>query len=763
VKLADGWAYRRGRARVRGVAVGVLLAVVAASCATHDDADGTDAAGQGEEGIAPSGDELAQVDDVGRVYSGDVDGLDPDAVEVEAVEPDADAGTGLPSRPEGLLDVGPGLDITPSGGLDGQLEVRLELPPEPSDEAIPVVLHVLDNGTVQVEPGLWDPEANEVITFTNRFSRRFPGWMNPVEWAETIYDNARESTDFVVDFLTGRTDPPACLDDAPPWASATKREMSSVHVCLQDLDGTGERTVLVLKSNRNTAQLISLPTALGEPEIDDQPPWMRGALAWAARWPFPTDVEGRTSRVLTGGSTMRLTVEQPRVGLEYEIRSDQTLLIAIVNAILVGLGLADQDVIGAVVASYQCMSGFTNADPWALDVVPTQFENGDAFLRSALGCAFELLQEPERIIGLADEALLGAGAAADVRTDARRWLERNLERVAPLAKRLGKALNKAGLVIAGWDAFFDAIAEGRTVLHLTGTAPAPVTAEEVADLHRPFGDGLDRMLEPCRRFWEGASYEDFGYTADTNTLQMDAESITIADIDGDGIDDGLARFTCPSSTGIPPNGVLALLADGRKLVGNLSAELDAANEELRGDRRTLVRSMPIEVVPEGEPDAGSIVARVQAYGPDDPNAGGSAEARAVFALQDDALHLTEYTVVSEQPEEPSEFSLPDGFAGVWTGTLEQPGAVQSPYGVTLDLTTLTSEVPGTSTLPEFGCSGELLLGAVDDNSIIVTQHIVDGAACVPEVFITLTLVGPNELEYLIDEDGLDVSGTLTRE
>jgi hypothetical protein len=200
-------------------------------------------------------------------------------------------------------------------------------------------------------------------------------------------------------------------------------------------------------------------------------------------------------------------------------------------------------------------------------------------------------------------------------------------------------------------------AVGRLITHellrldwrgLAEPLPPPVSEDEVAAAELPFSVGIYNLLEPCRAYWDDNDPAQFGYSPDTNTLQIDTDSIVLADVDGDTVNDGLARFTCPSSTGIPPNGLLALLAADRTLVGNDSSELAAANAEATGDSRTILGTT-IALVPEGEADAGLIGVPVGAYLPPDPNAGPSGEARALFALRDGTLHLDSYTLLSPSP------------------------------------------------------------------------------------------------------------------
>lgn len=199
--------------------------------------------------VPAAGRVLAEVEGVGEVLEGTaVFGAGDPKVRAAKAGPVPDM--------EGLLAAGPGLTAEVGSRFTGALQVRLDVPKPPTDDAIPVAVHRGTGGRVRIEPALWAPAASQMVVWATSFSDRWGAWSDPRNWAEEVSQAGQGAFDFVADFLTGRTDPPACRKDPPGWASVTTNEVSSLHVCPQSnpaADGT-ERFELFLKSNRQTAQ-----------------------------------------------------------------------------------------------------------------------------------------------------------------------------------------------------------------------------------------------------------------------------------------------------------------------------------------------------------------------------------------------------------------------------------------------------------------------------------------------------------------------------
>lgn len=183
----------------------------------------------------------------------------------------------------------------------------------------------------------------------------------------------------------------------------------------------------------------------------------------------------------------------------------------------------------------------------------------------------------------------------------------------------------------------------------TEPAAQPVTIGELTALSYPFAEGIDLLPPRCRAYWEArrtslapAAPTDF-FPPTTNGIEILAGGTTIADVDGDGVDDGVAAFHCTYPGSPPaPGGLLVLRADDRAVLFNDFDELNQRNVGLTGDPRTCMRT-PVVVAPPGQPDAGQIVARIGSYRPDDANASPSSEADARFVVEGNRVRLVDLT------------------------------------------------------------------------------------------------------------------------
>jgi hypothetical protein len=172
--------------------------------------------------------------------------------------------------------------------------------------------------------------------------------------------------------------------------------------------------------------------------------------------------------------------------------------------------------------------------------------------------------------------------------------------------------------------------------------PAPITVDEVANLAMPFSLGIPKPLEPCRQFWTEVQAEpsELSLGPEENSLSVERGTIRTEDVDGDGVDDGVAAFDCWASTGIGRDGLLVIRASDRDPISNIALEMDDANTELRGDFKTVMRA-PVSIE---RPVGGNttIVVSVGSYVPVDPDAAPSELAVARFEIQGDLLRLVAY-------------------------------------------------------------------------------------------------------------------------
>ncbi|MCU1498000.1 MAG: hypothetical protein JWM47_1953 [Acidimicrobiales bacterium] len=411
---------------------------------------------------------LAEVEGVGSVAA---------TTEADAKLPVTATEASAPASLPGALAIADGLAIHVDAAPTDVLEVRLQLPDPPSPDAIPVVIHVRADGTTILEAGLWDEATNEIVVGANTFSDRFGAWWDPRNWIEEVVQVGQGTYDFVADYVSGRTDPPACTDDPPSWAASGAKELSSVHVCLKANpadDGT-ERVEVYLKSNRHTAQFISVPAGADYRWVQGQPAWLQAFLS-AGGMGNPGDT------LLLGGQAMSFGYRQPFLDVELETRSYQTQLVGVINQVAGLLGVFEpEDVYAMAALAAECTEDVIGTDVAALDVVPDGFGDLDGFVSAMVTCVIALAQNPDLAISTVDEVLRSAGTSAAERGKVLGSLRGRLDRMAPLAKRLAAALGVAGAAVRAWDGIFDNVAEGLLTLSLDGTDAGATTAPTAGD------------------------------------------------------------------------------------------------------------------------------------------------------------------------------------------------------------------------------------------------------------------------------------------
>ena len=473
----------------RAVAVLGAMAIVvgAASCSddnasdpspgASDEAEGT-ASSDGTSPIEPRGDRLAVVEGIGTVHAGtatNADALTITAAEIPAIEDVAD---GRALADAGMLDAGKGLDVEVDGELAGYLEVRLALPEPPSDTAIPAVVHVDDTGAVHVEAALWDTATNEAVITVDTFSPRWAAWWQPDRWLSTVWQGIAEVGDSAADYVTGRTDPPPC-GTPPVWAGEPRlTELSSVHVCVQsnDADNGTERVELLLRSNRNTGQLIAVPAGHDYLWVDGVPDALRPVL---------TDVVGGNPGdvLLLGGHEMSWGHRRPVVDTEVEALSYQTPWLGVLNQVFGLFGVVSgDDALAVAVSAYSCLTDVSGIDVASLDLVPE-----DDVVWPVIRCVVEEIADPDGVVAAADEILIDGDLSAQARNKILATLRRPLDRLQGLATRLAVVLTIGQAATHTWDAVFDNLADGTLVLPLAGGGSPNGTAANLspAALHGP--------------------------------------------------------------------------------------------------------------------------------------------------------------------------------------------------------------------------------------------------------------------------------------
>lgn len=456
---------------VRASAAAILaLAVVTATCSGQDperadidvpvptvsqsDETATPVAAADVMPVPADGAQLAAVDGVGVVHAGSTSLTSADVVV-------ADAGD-VPTV-DGLLAAGLGLAVDTDPAPVGVVQIRLEVPAPPSEEAVPVVVHRRDDATVAVEPAIWDPAASQMVVWTAEFSDRWGAWYDPRNWVEEIVQLGQGTGDWIADFITGRTDPPAC-GAAPDWASFTTSELSSVHVCLHtnpDGDGT-DRAEVYLLSNRRTAQMVTIPAGTSYVWTDNLPDDFR-RLGTALAGASPS-----SNVLLLGGHAMSVGFTQPPNDETVDLLAFQSYRLIVVNPVLALLGgLPMEGTLASLAAAARCHAELSGMDLTRLDPIPDHDQPSIDTVEDLVRCAFEVLQDADLAAGVISEVAeaVGAGGAVGGVTGAAQAL-------APTAERIGRALAVASTLTNAWDGILDNLADGTLTLSLAGQTPA---------------------------------------------------------------------------------------------------------------------------------------------------------------------------------------------------------------------------------------------------------------------------------------------------
>lgn len=486
---ADRTTRQRRHGRRRHTAVAVVVALFVAACGSSGD----EQADTVEESAAPTttattatttaqptstvaevtadppvfGDMLASAE-TGTIYPGYNLTVTADMIDMSVA----------PAPPldgyDGLQAVADGVDVQVTGDISAPLLVQLSMPPPPNDTAIPAVLHIDGDGNHRVEAGMWDAESNTITVWAHSFSDRYGGWWNPANWVEEVIQVGQGGFDWVADWVTGRTDPPACDPNPPTWASVATVDADSLHTCLQTnpADDGAERVELYLKSNRATMQLVSYPGSVDFLWVDNQSDVMRRLLTTAV-----TGEPDADQILLLGGQAMSYGLRRPAVPNEFISRTTQTRTVVIANQLLGILGGVQGDAATAVaLAISACVLDVAGVDVLKADVVPDGHDSMAEFGGAMVRCGIELLSEPDALVAVADEALLTSGADVIARNDIIGRLRGATDKLAPAATRLLAAVNVGGALVRAFDGLLDNQAEGSIVVTLDPPAPPAAAA-----------------------------------------------------------------------------------------------------------------------------------------------------------------------------------------------------------------------------------------------------------------------------------------------
>lgn len=420
---------RRGAASIRACLVVLAVCLVAATCSPSPSDDAEPPAL-----IATSPSQLV-VGDGARIDIADSGFVDAGRLVVREVP--APAVEDLPADfPMVPLAIGDGLDVVTTGESEGSFELILTLPPRPTDDALPLALRRADDGTWETAPGRWDPDADTLTVDVAEFSGWWPSWFNPIDWVAGVIDG-------IADVITGRTDPPHCNDNPPPWASISPAG-STVHTCLQaNVDAaTGEVRVEVLfKSNRRTFLAADIPHGNAYAWIEDQSDWLRPILARI------TGEDSDRHVLLPGGKQYSFGFTQPMIDTDVHVVIKPTPGTILLDGLFALLGLvapSPEELLAGFLGANECLASVTGIDVFAFDFDP-EFDLRNIF-GALLDCVLGLV--PTLTDGsLASDLLAGLEAKAVVQFDAA-GRQQALDRIVAGSRSLGVVLSKINAAVA---------------------------------------------------------------------------------------------------------------------------------------------------------------------------------------------------------------------------------------------------------------------------------------------------------------------------
>ncbi|MEM9465150.1 MAG: hypothetical protein AAGA90_07240, partial [Actinomycetota bacterium] len=247
---------------------------------------------------------------------------------------------------------GPGLDVSIDDDYLGALTVRLDADAPNGDDLMPAVVQIHDDGRLEVLPAFWDADTGQIVASADEFSISLPFWVNPIVVIGGIIDG-------IADFITGRTDPPACGLPPPRWARIDPPG-STVHTCFQrNIEGTtgAQRAELYLKSNRGSSLVVTRPTGTAYTWVQGQPDWAQPIIANL------TGADRDANIVLPAGQSLSFGFDQPPdVDREIFVEVYTTPQTIILDGIMLLLGGAFDDLLGPALAVNSCVLQVVGVD-----------------------------------------------------------------------------------------------------------------------------------------------------------------------------------------------------------------------------------------------------------------------------------------------------------------------------------------------------------------------------------------------------------------
>lgn len=559
-----------------GVGRAILaVALFVAACSSGSDTD----SGGSPPTVEPSTTPVAAVISGGE--NGDVvvaaGTVSPDVLESVQLEPVDGVPSSIRALTSARLDYGVTASSPSSvdGELGGSVLLTIPIAAPPTEDSVPGVLHVRDNGSFVLIPGLYDPANGAVSVWTDSFSNFFSGWWNPLNWVEEGIRAVGGAIDFVADWVTGRTDPPSCRNDSPSWLADAGSETPSLHVCFQSNtrdDGT-ERVEVFIKSNRSTMQAVTIPAGVDYLWMEAQPEWFRPVSSLVAGDFSPAPPSGIpdlqvSPQIVTlfGGESMSFGFTRPFVDTDVEMRAFQSELHIVANHLL-GLigGLEGSDVLLATTAAYACVSSVTGLELPAVSSPPDSLTDA---IGVGVKCGLALLENPQLLADIVRVIAEELGFDGDQLIQLVASIAS--ERVQRLAKALAAAINVGGAVVRVFDSIFDAVATGPISFTLLGSDPE----QPGSDVSAPSVDALLNATLPAGTC--GSIEDDIGRQLTDGQAQSDEplspfmalelDDAVVFDFTGDAIDDVAIRVFCTGGGTAAWTSILIWPSDGTMYV-----------------------------------------------------------------------------------------------------------------------------------------------------------------------------------------------------
>lgn len=347
-----------------------------------------------------------------------------------------------------VLGTGTSVDLG-DRSFEGAFLLDLLLPPRPSNDALPGVWYVDDDGNASFKIGTWSPSNGIISVEARAFSDFFAGWWSPDRWAEhatSALDAVAGAADLAVDFSTGRTDPPDCRNDPPDWGRVFQDGFGTLHVCGQTNTGDDgiDRFEVFVKSNRPYTQLLQVPFDIDYLWVEGQPSWYRPVVSWLYSQSFDDIFLGTESYdvsrtvALGPGMSMSFGFLQPAANLNVPVDVSRTDVSILLDGLGQLLGLASGGTLAFGVAMTACVMDLSGVS--VTGISPSASVEADSLWNLQIAeCAATLMEDERRL----QHAGASVASRLNLTASQTRGLSRGIQGASQVA---GVALQAVALV-----------------------------------------------------------------------------------------------------------------------------------------------------------------------------------------------------------------------------------------------------------------------------------------------------------------------------